>query len=201
MSILSAALILLLVMDPLGNSAMFLSILKDVDKKRQKRIILREVLFALVVLIFFLFCGRLLLSALHIEQSSLSISGGIILFLIAITMIFKGSQDTFKSEGDDEPFFVPLAVPLLAGPSAMATVMLFMAQDPQNWPKWLIAVVSAWGVSAIILYWSSSLGNLIGRRGLRALDRLMGMILTIVAVQMFTNGMTELVVEICSKTT
>jgi len=130
MSIISAELLLVLVMDPLGNIPLFLEVLGKVDPSRHKRVVLREMCIALVVLILFLFAGRYILHALQISEPSLSIAGGTILLLIAIGMVFPMSKRLFAPDPHDEPFIVPLAVPLIAGPSAVATVMLLMSQVP-----------------------------------------------------------------------
>jgi MarC family membrane protein len=181
-------------MDPLGNLPVFLTILKGIDAKRQRFIILRELVIALVILTLFLFLGQHILRVLQISGPSLSIAGGIILFLIAIRMIFPNQQEPrSKSRRLEEPLIVPLAIPLIAGPSAIASVILIMNRDPQHWPVWLLALICAWLITGIILFFGSSLRRVLGRRGLTALERLMGMILTAVAVQMFMNGIAEFI--------
>jgi MarC family membrane protein len=192
MTILSATTLLFLVLDPIGNVPAFLCILKDTAPHRQPRIIIRELLIALAILIFFMFIGRYILLILGISQPALSISGGIILFLIAIRMIFSTVSEMFVGGAAGEPFIVPLAVPLIAGPSAVATVLLLMAREPQRWPEWLLAVVIAWFAAGVILLFCGPLRQLFGQRGLTAMERLMGMILTTVAVQMFISGIFEL---------
>ncbi len=191
MSIISAALLLFLVLDPMGNIPLFLVALKDVNPARHKRIIFRETLFGLGFLILFLFLGRYVLDLLQVSRSSLSIAGGIILLMIAIKMVFHGSEEIFKSDNIGEPFIVPMAIPLIAGPSAMTMVLLMTAKEPHRWPAWLLAVVCAWLASSIILYFSSGISRFLGKRGLIALERLMGMILTTVAVEMFIKGLQE----------
>lgn len=189
MTFLSATILLFLVFDPIGNIPFFLVTLKDLDSKRRKFVLVRELCIALGVLILFLFSGQYVLSFLQVSQSSLGIAGGIILFLIAIKMIFSGSEEMFNS-GDikGEPLIVPLAIPFIAGPSAMATVILIMAKDPSRWMVWLGALICAWFITGIILLSSNVLSRLIGKRGLTALERLMGMILTTVAVEMLISG-------------
>jgi multiple antibiotic resistance protein len=191
MSILSAAALLFVVIDPLGNIPLFLVALRDVDPNRRRYVVLRELGIALLVLLFFLFVGRHVLDVFHVSEPSLSIAGGIILFLIALRMIFRGEEGVFVETYDREPFVVPLAIPYLVGPSAMATVMLLVTRRPERWPDWLAAVGGAWLASAVILYFAADLSRLLGRRGLTALERLMGMLLTAVAVQMSLNGIAE----------
>lgn len=188
MSLFSAAVALLLVMDPFGNLAVFLSLLKEFDSKRRRTIIIREMLIALAVLVLFLFTGKYILTALHISEPALSIAGGIILFLIALRMIFPARVATSEKEGDAEPMVVPLAVPLIAGPSTMATVILFSTQYPDRLLEWLASLTIAWAVTCGILIASDFLANILGNRGLKALERLSGMILTTIAIQMLLTG-------------
>jgi multiple antibiotic resistance protein len=151
-------------------------------------VVIRELLIALGILIIFLCFGRFILQMLQITEPALSIAGGIILFLIALKMIFADVNEMFGKCPEGEPFIVPMAVPLIAGPSAIATVLLLMARQPDEWLNWLVAIVAAWLVSGTILYFASSLERILGRRGTTAVQRLSGMLLTTVAVQMFLTG-------------
>ena len=190
MTLLSAAVLLFFVMDPLGNVPLFLSALRHVDPRRSRRIIVRELLVALAVMIAFLFAGRFLLELLRVSPAALTAAGGVILLLIALRMIFPTHEFTLR-EVREEPFVVPLAVPYAAGPSVLATELLLMSQEPERWPVWLAAVGLAWLASAIILYASSDLRKVLGDRGLTALERLMGMVLVIVAVEMLMQGIAQ----------
>ena len=195
MTLWSAALLLFLVLDPFGNIPFFLSAMKHVDDRRHFWVTGRELLIALGVLVFFLFTGRYLLDLLQLSEPSLSVAGGIILFLIAVRMIFPGRRGQSEEMFDGEPFIVPLAIPYVAGPSAMATVLLIMSREPQRWPEWLAAVLLAWLGCSVVLLVSSGLRRLFRERGLVALERLMGMLLTTIAVQMFLNGIAEFLAE------
>ncbi len=188
MSTLSAALLLFLVLDPVGNVPLFILALKNVDPARHTRVIVREASIGLVFLLVFLFLGPGILKVLHISQSSLSIAGGTILFLIAVKMIFSGGGDVFGVSVDGEPLVVPLAVPLIAGPSAMATLTLLTARQPEEWLNWLAATILAWSVSLVILVFAPTMKRLLRDRGLVAAERLMGMILATVAVEMLLQG-------------
>ncbi len=188
MTLVSAFVLLILVMDPAGNVPLFIATLAPVDASRRRTIVVRELLFALVALVLFLFAGPYVLQGIGISEEALSISGGIILFLIALRMIFPG-QGGATEEIEGEPFLVPLAIPFLAGPSALASVMLIMSSDPTRWPVWLLAVLLAWAVSATVLLLGNSLSDFLGARGLLAIERLMGMVLTAVAVEMFMTGL------------
>jgi MarC family membrane protein len=189
MTVFSAGLLLFLVMDPFGNIILFVTALKSVEPARRKRVVLRELLIALFVLLAFLFGGRYILAMLSITEPSLTIAGGIILFIIALKMIFPNPLYGMKEEIDGEPFIVPLAIPYVAGPSAMASVLLITSQEPHRWLDWLVALVLAWGLTAIIIFFSTALSRFLGERGLVALERLMGMVLTAIAVQMFLDGL------------
>jgi MarC family membrane protein len=193
MTIYSAAILLFLVMDPLGNIPVFLTVLKDVPLAKRKKIIFRELVIALAVLVFFLFVGRYILEVLDLSEPSLSIAGGIILFIIALKMIFANPEGAFGVNPDREPFIVPLAIPLVAGPSAMASVLLLATREPARLLDWSIALVSAWVLTALILVLSTVLSRALGHKGLQAMERLMGMILTTIAVQMFLNGVGQFV--------
>jgi multiple antibiotic resistance protein len=188
---LSATIVLFFVLDPLGNIGLFLTATKDVPAKRQRWVIIRESLFALVALIVFLFFGWYILSALHVTESSLGIGGGVILLLIAVKMIFPSFEESLEKNEDSEPFIVPLAIPLVAGPSAMATVILLMAGDPKRWLEWLGAVLVAWGASTAILLFSMPLSKILGKKGIRAVERLMGMLLITIAVEMVVSGVQQ----------
>lgn len=188
MDTISAFITLVFVMDPVGNVPLFLSVLKDVDAKRRQWIIFRELLIALVILLIFLFGGDVLLNILGLRQESISIAGAIILFLIAVRMIFPSPYGLMGETPDGEPFIVPLAIPAVAGPSTLAISMLLVASDPTRMMDWTLALVGAWAVSATLLLSAPLLLRALGNRGLIAMERLMGMILVIIAVQMFFDG-------------
>src|SRR5215218_8050616 len=193
MTTLSAALLLFLVMDPLGNIPLFLTTLKTVEVKRQRMVVVRELVAALIILIAFLFAGRYVLDALHLTETALTTAGGLILIIIAIRMIFPSRDRSLKEEFEGEPFIVPLAIPYVAGPSAMATSLLLMSREPERWMDWLFAVLMAWAASALIIYFASYFSRFLGERGLIAIERLMGMLLVTVAVQMLLTGIGEFV--------
>lgn len=188
MRLSSAILTLFLVMDPLGNIPPFLSVLKKVHPDRRRRVLLREILIAYIVLLVFLFLGRRVLALLSLQQETISVAGGIVLFLIALRMIFPKEGGLFGETLEGEPFIVPLAIPLVAGPSALAVLLLL--QQPEGSVTWqlLLAVTIAWALSAVILLSSTLLYRILKERGLIAMERLMGMLLVMLAVQMFMNG-------------
>ena len=188
LTLVSAAILLVIVVDPLGNVPTFLSILGDIPPSRRRRIILRESLIAYGILLLFLVGGRGLLSVLRIEDPALTVAGGVILFLIALRMIFPHPEGLFGYDPAGEPLVVPLATPLIAGPSAMATVLLLVSREPDRVWEWAAAISLAACVSTVVLLASEPLSHLLGKRGLHALQRLMGMLLTAVAVQMFLTG-------------
>lgn len=189
MTVTSAALLLFMVMDPVGNVPLFLSALKSVEPARQSRVVIRELVIAYAILVGFLFGGQYLLNLLHVSESALTIAGGVVLFLIALRMVFPSAEKPLSETVDGEPFVVPLAIPYVAGPSTMATVLLLMSREPARWPDWLTALTAAWLAGAAILTLGSRLSRILGRKGLIALERLMGMVLVTLAVQMFLDGL------------
>jgi len=187
MSTLSAGILLFLIMDPLGNIPLFLSLLRNVRKERRRLVLVRELLIALVVLFAFLFCGQYLLHLLQLKQESVSIAGGIVLFLIGIRMIFPPQEGIF-GDAEGEPFIVPMAIPAVAGPSTMAAVMLLANSNPGRTADWSMALFLAWLATAFILLSSTYLFRWLGTSVLTALERLMGMLLVALSVQMFLDG-------------
>jgi multiple antibiotic resistance protein len=188
---MSAVVTLFLVMDPLGNVPVFLSVLKTVDSERRRMVLLRELAFAYLVLMAFLFAGSSLLRFLGLQPEAVSIAGGIVLFLIALRMIFPGEGTLSGEPLDGEPFVVPLAIPLIAGPSALATVLL-LSRTTSSSGLLIVAVTIAWLVTGAILLSSTFLYRILGKRGLTAMERLMGMLLVMLAVQMLINGVRTL---------
>lgn len=190
MDVYAAVVTLLLIMDPVGNIPPFLSILKTVPVERRRIVLAREILFAYGVLLVFLFLGTYLLRFLRLEPETLSISGGIVLFLIALRMIFPREGGGVTGETlEGEPFLVPLAIPLFAGPSTLAALMLLQRSSPGASTSLLIAVTIAWAIGGAILLGSTFFYRVLRDRGLIAIERLMGMLLVMVAVQMLVNGL------------
>ena len=183
----SAVVTLFLIMDPIGNIPLFLSILKTVSPERRRLVLVREIVFAYVVLLVFLFLGKYLLRFLGLEQETLSIAGGIVLFLIALRMVFPTESSTVV-ESEGEPFLVPLAIPLIAGPSTLAALLLLQRGAPTQTVSLFTAVTIAWALSGAILLSSTFFYRVLRQRGLIALERLMGMLLVMVSVQMLLNG-------------
>ena len=191
MTITAAALLLFFILDPLGNIPVFLGLLKDVPAARQRRILMRELLIALGVLMLFLWGGQYALELMHPRQESVSIAGGIVLFLIGLRMIFPSPEGVMGDVPGGEPFIVPLAIPMIAGPSGMAAVMLLGSQEPDRMGDWMLALTLAWGATAIILFCATWLKKLLGMRMLTALERLMGMVIVAISVQMLLDGITS----------
>jgi multiple antibiotic resistance protein len=188
MTIVSAALLLFLILDPLGNIPVFLSLLRGMPPQRQRLVLARELLIALAVLMLFLWCGKYALELMHLRQESVSIAGGIVLFLIGIRMIFPPPEGLMGEIPDGEPFIVPMAIPMVAGPSGMAAVMLMGSQEPDRMGAWSLALLLAWAASAAILFSATLLYKRLGSRVLIAVERLMGMLLVAISVQMLLDG-------------
>ncbi len=191
MTTLSAGIMLFLIMDPLGNIPLFLSLLKYVPPKRRRLVMVRELLIALGVLLGFLVGGQHLLSLLQLKPDSISIAGGIVLFLIGIRMVFPPADGggIFGKSGEGEPFIVPMAIPGVAGPSAMAALLLLANTQPGRTAEWAIALTGAWSATALILLFSTYLFRWLGESVLTALERVMGMLLIALSVQMFLGGL------------
>jgi MarC family membrane protein len=188
MDTISAAVLLFLIMDPLGNIPLFLGLLRPLPPKRRLFVLARELVIALVILLVVLHAGHWVLAGLHLRQESISIAGGIVLFLIGVKMIFPPAEGMFGEIPDGEPLIVPMAVPLIAGPSTMAALLLLANQSPERTTDWTIALVGAWLATAAILFSSTWLYRLLGPRALTALERLMGMLLVALSVQMILDG-------------
>ena len=188
MDTFSAAVMLFLIMDPLGNLPVFLSILRHIDPKRRRKVMMRELLFSLAIMMAFLFAGQQILNFLNLRQEAVSIAGGIILFLIAIKMIFPCEGGVTGLAAGGEPFLVPMAIPMIAGPSILASLLLLANQEPTRMTDWSLALLMAWGASAVILMFYEVFNKLLGERGLTAVERLMGMLLVMIAVQMLLDG-------------
>jgi len=185
---LSTTILLFLVIDPLGNIPIFLAALRQVPEPRRIPIALRECLLGFGILVVFMLFGRVFLQALRLSETSLGIAGGIILFLIAVRMIFPTSEHLFGETAGAEPLLFPLAVPTIAGPSALATVLLLASRHPDGF--WMVfgALALAMTLTTLILVSSGIIARWAGRRVITALERLMGLILTAVAVEMFLQG-------------
>lgn len=191
MTVAAAALLLFLILDPLGNVPVVLSLLRPLTPTRQRLVMARELLIALVVLLLFLWFGKYALELMHLRQESVSIAGGIVLFLIGIRMIFPPAEGVMGELPGGEPFIVPVAIPMIAGPSGMAAVMLMGSQEPDRMAEWSLALVIAWLAAAVILMSATVLYKWLGQRVLTAVERLMGMLLVALSVQMFLDGLTS----------
>lgn len=188
--IFSTAVTLFLIMDPLGNVPIFLAILAKIPPERRKIVLARELLIAFAIMLIFLLIGQVFLDFIGLKRESISVGGGIVLFLISLKMIFPDQGAPYAGSGgeDDEPFLVPLAIPLLAGPSILAVLLLFQAQESGHQWDLFAALTIAWLLTAIILWFSNILLKLLKKRGLIAVERLMGMLLVTLAVQMIMDG-------------
>jgi MarC family membrane protein len=186
--LLSAFILLALVTDPFGNVPLVNAMLAEVPAARRRAVILREILIAFATLALFMFFGRKVLDFMHLSETSLSIAGGVILFMIAIRMVFAHPEGAFGAQARGEPFIVPLAIPLIAGPSALATVMLMATREPQKLGMWAAALTAAMAFAAVVLLSGEWLQRRLGPQAMQAIERLMGLILTAIAVEMTLSG-------------
>ena len=183
----SATILLILITDPVGNIPIFANALKHVAPERRARVILREILIAFFLLLTFMFVGEGFLKVMNLSELSLQIGGGVILFLIALRMVFPPPA-TLEAEIFEEPLIVPLAVPAIAGPSAMATVLLLVSQQPERRLDWIAALCVTMLISAVVLVSAERIQRLIGTRLVVAVERLMGLVLVSVAIEMMLRG-------------
>jgi MarC family membrane protein len=190
---LSAVILLTLVTDPFGNVPIVNAMMSGVPVPRRRLVILRECGIAFALLIAFLFAGQSFLALMHLSQTSLSIAGGVILFMISIRMVFGKAAGAAGGREGVEPFIVPLAIPLIAGPSALATVMLMATKDPSRIGMWAAAVTVTMAICTVILVAGGNLHRWLGEAVMEALERLMGLILTAIAVEMLLGGIREFV--------
>ncbi len=188
-SVISNAVVLFFIIDPFGLIPIFVGILRGVAPERRGLVLMRELVIALAILLLFFFAGRHILGALHISEPALTLAGAIILFLIALPMIFPSIKLSFETEGAGEPLIVPLATPMLAGPSAIAMVLLLGTSGTGSMTSRLASVGLAWFVAAVVLVVGMRIAARIGKRTLIAIERLMGMLLVAISVEMLLGGL------------
>ena len=191
--ILSAVVTLILIMDPFGNIPLFITSLKKVSPERRRFVLLRERAIATAIMVTFLFAGGKALDLLGIKQYSMGISGGIILFIMSLKLVFNSLEDesTKNNPKEEEPFIVPLAIPLIAGPATLSMLLIFSATPGGNIWQILIALLIASIINSAILLLSFPISNMLGKRGLIAVERLTGMLLVLMSVNMVMNGIAE----------
>ncbi len=187
MSIWQIALVLFIVSNPIGNSPTVIALIKNYSITEQQKILFRESIFSMIIAFFFLFCGEAFLTRLNIDQYSLSVSGGVLLFLVALKMIFSTKIETTEETPKQVPFIVPIATPLLSGAGLLTMIMLYSKQEGNDL-KIFFAIVIAWiGVTTVMIS-APYLQLFLGKRGLLALEQLMGMILAMIALEMVVKG-------------
>ena len=192
----SAFVLLLLVLDPFGSLPIFISVLKGVPPARRRVVALREAGIAFCVLLAFMFTGQGFLRLMHLSERSLEVAGGVILLIIAIRMIFASGGEIYATDGEREPVIFPLAVPLLAGPSAMATVLLLASRQPDRIVAWVGALTLAMAVSTAVMLAAERLRKLLGAPVVSALEKLMGLVLTAIATEMVLAGLKRYFFEV-----
>ena len=187
---LSALVLLLLVLDPIGSLPVFIAVMRNVAPERRMRVALRESALAFAALLAFMFAGQAFLALMRLSERSLEVAGGVILLIIAMRMIFVSGAEVYAADGKArEPFIFPLAVPLLAGPSAMATVLLLASRQPERLLDWVAALSVAMLFSALVLLGADRIRRWIGSSMVSAVEKLMGLVLTAIAVEMILAGL------------
>jgi MarC family membrane protein len=192
----SATILLILITDPIGNIPIFANALQHVAPQRRARVILREVLIAFLLLLTFMFVGEGFLRLMNLSELSLQIGGGVILFLIALRMIFPPPKGPETAESMAEPLIVPLAIPAIAGPSALATVLLLVSQAPEKRLEWIAALCVTMSVSAVVLVLAERIQRVAGDRFVVALERLMGLVLVALSIEMMLRGIKTFVKQL-----
>lgn len=189
---------LILVMDPFGNIPLFITALKRVPQERRTKVLLRELFIALCIMMIFLFSGAKMLSWLGIKEHSLGISGGIVLFIMSIKLVFNSAMDEQAqiSQKDEEPFLVPLAIPLIAGPASLSMLMILSAKNPTEVWTLFAAVLIASVLNGAVLLLSFPISNILGKRGIIALERLAGLIMVLISVNMIMGGIFDFVTSL-----
>ena len=188
-SFLSAFILLLLVLDPLGSLPVFIPIMRGVAPERRRMVALRELSIAFAVLFAFMFFGEAFLRLMRLSERSLEVAGGVILLMVAIRMIFSVEGGVYGTPEGKEPLIFPLAIPLLAGPSAMATVLLLASRQPDRLMTWVGALTCAMAVSGTVLLLCNRIRRLLGDSVVSAVEKLMGLVLTAIAVEMILAGL------------
>lgn len=187
MTTFSIALVLYLIMDPIGNIASFLSQMRDYPEKKRIWVTVREMCFALIAILIFAVIGEHLFVILDISETTVRLSSGLILFLVALQILFPNTNSMRENLPKEEPYVIPLAIPLTAGPSLLATVMLYAHLEESN-QIMFAGILIAWTAALVTLLLGGKLRDLIGDNGLTASERLMGMILVLLAIQRFMEG-------------
>lgn len=196
LSLISATILLLVVLDPIGNIPIFISTVEQLEPNRRVWVITRECFIAYLILILFAVQGNRIMGWMHLSEYALGISGGIVLFIIALRMIFRHPDGLFGDTIEGEPLIFPLAVPMFAGPSAIAIVLLMTTKAPDRLPEWILAITIASAITTIVLGVGSYVNKLIGKRGMRAMETLLGLLLTAIATQMLLDGISDYLAHI-----
>lgn len=187
MTMMTLTLTLFLIINPLGNMKHFLTLLEGMKARRHFYVIAREMILALIAMCIFSFFGEGIASAFELPYTAIYIASGLILFLSAIKILFPPKEDFIPRIHGEEPFLVPIAIPIIASPALLATIMLFSQTEPLVWPM-MAAIFIAWGISVLLLLGSRKILHVIGTNGLTAIERLMGMVLVLISVQRFMEG-------------
>lgn len=193
MSFFSITLSLFLIMNSVGHISAYLDLVESLDRKRRRLIIVREMFLALIIMAIFNYVGGFLLDALEVNTQTIFLSGGLILFLIAIRMIFPSKKIPLEKTEREEPFIFPIATPMIAGPSLLTTIMLYSHEVSSN--KVIVAILVAWVFSITVLLFAQRIKDLVGKRTLLAVERLMGLILTMMAMEMLMKGLKSIALQ------
>lgn len=187
MTLFTLSFLLFLIMDPFGNVSSYLKLVEKLPRKKQLLVAGREMLIALGFMLLFNFIGEFLFDVLHISETAIRLASGLILFLVALKILFPSIDSPRSNLPEGEPFITPLAVPFIAGPALLATIMLYTHLEPSQ-PMMLSAIFLSWIAASAVLFSSSFLYRILGTNGLIACEKLMGMVLVLLAIERFASG-------------
>ena len=194
MSLLSMTLSLFLIMNSVGHILAYLDLVSSLNRDMRRLTIVREMFFALLIMVIFVFVGNFLLSALDMNRQTILLAGGLILFLISIRMIFPPRQQKAPHLHGEVPFIFPIATPMIAGPSCLTTIMLYGHQEHSIWPVFA-SILIAWSLSITVLLFAQQIRDVVGKRAMFAVERLMGLLLTMMAVEMLLKGLKSIAIQ------
>lgn len=184
--------ILFLIMDPIGNISSFLHMVQELPPRRVRWVVFREMLIALIFMLVFNFLGEYIFVVLQLDKPTVEVASAIVLFLTAIKILFPASNSLRANLPVGEPFIIPLAVPLIAGPSLLATIML-LAHLETSQSGMLLAIIIAWVLAMLVLLSARQLQRYLGSNGLMAGERLTGMLLVMLAIQRGMEGLSAFI--------
>ncbi|MFK7744130.1 MAG: MarC family protein [Roseobacter sp.] len=197
--LITAFVTMFVVIDPIGMAPLFVALTQEMSDKARRRIALRATAIAMIILLAFAIFGEALLGFVGISMPAFRIAGGVLLFLTALDMLFerrtkrRADQSDQAAEDDDmdDPSVFPLAIPLIAGPGSIASVILLMGQRPGVEGAVLVLGATAMVMLIVLAFFllSGPIGRALGKTGITVVTRLLGMLLAALSVQFVLDGL------------